>query len=113
MTESKSIDELLAEVRSRAENYGKIYGRKETADDYVKVTYAKLYEDIPQKYDGSVDERASWIRRQPDYVAAVERKRDAYADWKAAETYMKVLLAEVEVWRSRAATARAQDKLHL
>lgn len=109
----KDIDELLAEVRSRAENYGAICGRKETAKDYVEGVYASLYEDIPKEYDGSVAERDSWIKRQAEYLLAVDRKKDAYAEWKASEIFIKCLFAEVEVWRSREATARQQDKVHV
>ena len=57
-------------------------------------------------------ERDSWVKRQPAYQDAIERKRDAYADWKTAETYMKLLLAEVEVWRSKQANNRLMDRAH-
>ena len=103
------IEKLLSDLRSRVEGYGSQYGLKETADDFLKITYAKLYEDAPA---GSVAERDAWVRRQAEYVAAVERKRDLYADFKASETYIKLLLAEVEVWRSKQANARFIDKAH-
>lgn len=103
------IEELLEHARSKATNYGQMYGRKETADDYLKTTYAALYEDSP---NGSVAERDSWIKRQISYGAAVERKRDAYAKWKTAETYMKLLLAQVDVYRTQQANNRFIDKAH-
>ena len=103
------IEELLEQARSKATNYGQMYGRKETADDYLKTTYAVLYEGVP---NGSVAERDAWVKRQEEYSEAVERKRDAYAKWKTAETYMKLLLAQVDVWRTNQATARWIDKGH-
>ena len=103
------IDALLEEARNRAVNYGELYGAKETADDYVKTTYAMLYEGAPA---GTVGERDSWVKRQQDYIDAVERKRDAFARWKAAETYMKLLLVEAEVWRSKQANNRMLDGAH-
>jgi hypothetical protein len=103
------IERQLEVARSRAENYGQLYGNKETADDYLKVTYAQLYEDAP---NGTVGERDAWVKRQIAYKEAIERKENAYADWKAAETYMKLLLAEVEVWRSQQANNRYMDRAH-
>lgn len=103
------IDQKLEEARKRSENYGYLYGRKETADDYVKTTYAKLYEDAPS---GSVAERDAWVKRQDEYVNSISRKRDAYAAWKTAETYMKILLVEAECWRTEQANNRYMDKAH-
>lgn len=103
------IDKQLEEARKRADNYGYLYGRKETAEDYVKTTYAKVYEDAPQ---GSVAERDAWVRRQEEYINSIQRKRDAYAAWKTAETFMKLLFAEAEVWRSKEATNRNLDRAH-
>ena len=105
------IDALLEKARSKAENYGELYGLKETADDYVKTTYAMLYEEIPSHL-GSVAERDAWVKRQPAYTTAIERKKDAYQNWKTAETYMKLLLAEAEVWRSKEASRRWIDEGH-
>ena len=99
----------LEEARNRAASYGRLYGCKETADDFLKTTYAILYEDAPS---GTVSERDTWVKRQKEYLEAVERKRDAYADYKAAETYLKCLFAEVEVWRSEQANNRFIDKVH-
>lgn len=103
------IDRQLEKARKRAGTYGQLYGAKETADDFLKTTYAILYEDAP---DGTVGERDAWVRRQPAYQDAIERKRDAYASWKTAETFMKLLLAEVEVWRTQQANDRLMDKAH-
>lgn len=103
------IDKLLEEARSRAKNFGQQYGEKETADDYLKTTYAILYEDAPE---GTVAEKDAWVRRQGEYVDAIERKRDAYATYKASETYMKLLFAEAEVWRTKQANNRYMDTAH-
>lgn len=105
------IDAKLEAARERSDGYGKLYGQKETADDYLKTTYAMLYEDIPDHL-GSVAERDAWIRRQPEYKAAIDRKRDAYAAYKTAETYLKLLFAEADVWRTEQANARRLDKSH-
>ena len=103
------IDKKLQEARNKAAGYGRLYGCKETADDFLKTTYAKLYEGAP---DGTVPERDAWVRRQEEYREAIEYKRDAYADWKTAETYMKLLFAEAEVWRTEQANNRYMDKAH-
>lgn len=104
------IDKLLEQARNKSEGYGKLYGAKETADDYLKSTYALLYsETAPGK---TVAERDAWVRRHPDYKAAIQRKENVNAEWKTAETYMKLLLAEAEVWRTKAATERMMDRGH-
>ena len=103
------IEQKLGQARERSEGYGELYGRKETADDFLKLTYATLYEDAPE---GSVAERDAWVRRQQAYRDAISRKRDAYAKWKSAETYMKILFTEAEVWRTQQANDRAMDRAH-
>ena len=103
------IELKLEKARERAEGYGQLYGRKETADDYLKTTYALLYEGAQGE---TVAERDSWVRRHPDYREAIARKRDAYAEWKTAETYMKILMLEAEVWRTVQANNRMMDGAH-
>ena len=103
------IDRQLEAARKKAHGYGQLYGAKETADDYLKVVYAMLYDDAP---DGTVAEKDSWVRRQDEYREAIKRKQNAFSDWKAAETFMKLLLAEVEVWRSKQANNRLMDRSH-
>ena len=103
------IDKQLERARGKAEDYGRLYGAKETADDYLKTTYAILYEDAPS---GSVAERDAWVKRQELFIAAVDKKRDAYTAWKTAETYMKILLVEAEIWRTEQANNRVMDRAH-
>ena len=103
------IAKKLEDARNRAASYGRLYGNKETADDFLKTTYAMIREDAPK---GSVADIDSWVKRQPEYKEAVERKRDAYADYKTAETYLRLLFAETEVWRSEQANNRFIDKVH-
>lgn len=105
----KSIEELLEEARSKSTNYGRMYGAKETADDMLKTTYALIREDAPA---GSVADMDAWVRRSPEYQAAIEKKKDAYAKFKTAETYLKLLFAEVEVYRTQSANNRFLDKAH-
>ena len=106
---SKDIDKLLEDARNRAASYGRLYGVKETADDFLKTVYATLYDSAPP---GTVPERDSWIKRQPEYCEAVERKRDAYADYKCAETYLRLLFAQVSVYQTNSANDRYLDKAH-
>jgi len=109
--EKPSIEEKLEKARDRSENYGYLYGRHATADDYIKTTYAKLYEDIPKDFK-TVPERDAWVKRQDEYINAIERKRDAFAAWKTAETYTKLLFAEADVWRTKEANNRFMDRAH-
>lgn len=103
------IADKLEHARSRAENYGKLYGAKETADDKLKGTYALLY---PSSSGSTVAERDSWVKSHVDYMQAVKDKQNAYADWKTAETYMKILMVEAEVWRTEQANNRYMDEAH-
>ena len=103
------IDSLLAQARKKSKGYGEKYGRKETADDKLKTTYATLY---PGAKGETVGERDAWVKRQQQYIEAVTDKENAYADWKTAETYMKLLFAEAEVWRSVQANNRYMDQAH-
>jgi hypothetical protein len=103
------ISEKLEQARNRSAAFGRLYGVKETADDFLKLTYAAVREEAPP---GSVADMDAYVKRQPEYKEAVERKRDAYADYKTAETYLKLLFAEVDVWRSENANNRWLDKVH-
>jgi len=105
------IDSLLEQARNKSQDYGKLYGRKETADDYLKSTYASLYPASVAR--GKTNpERDAWVRDHEKYRAAIERKQNAYADWKTAETYMKLLFAQAEVWRTQQANNRYMDSAH-
>ncbi len=103
------IDSLLEQARKKSQDYGKLYGCKETADDYLKSTYASIYSSAIGE---TVGERDAWVRRQEEYRKAIERKQNAYADWKTAETYMRLLFAESEVWRTKQANNRYMDAAH-
>ena len=103
------IEKTLQALRSKSQEIGEAYGRKETADDFLKTQYAILYEDAPQ---GSVAERDSWVKRQDEYIAAVERKKNDFTDWKTKDIFVKLALAEVEVWRTKQANNRFLDKAH-
>ena len=103
------IREKLDKVRKRVDNgdYGKMYGAKETSDERLKIVKAQLRDTAPQ---GSVAERDAWVMRRPEFAVAVDEKCNAYADWKTAETYMKLSFVEFDVWRSEEATNRGLDR---
>ena len=103
------IEELLEQARSKATSYGEMCGNKEIADDRLKTAYALIREDAPS---GSVADMDAFVRRQPESEAAIEKKRDAYQKYHTATVYLKLLYAEVEVWRSKQANNRFIDKAH-
>jgi len=102
------IDKLLEKARNSAAGYGVKRGLKEVADDRLKGVYASLYDDC----SGTVAERDAWVKRQSRYKDAIVAKENAYASWAASDIFMKILFAEVEVWRSKNATARFIDRAH-
>lgn len=106
-----SIRKTLDKIRERVDDggYGRKYGAKETADDYLKITYAQLRDYVPDHLT-TVADMDAWVRKHPEYEKAVERKANAYADWKTAETYIKLSFAEFDVWRSEEATNRGLDR---
>jgi len=105
------IKDTLNKIRERVDSgsYGQKYGMKETADDYMKIVHAQLWGDVPSEYTTVADKEA-WVRRQPAWKEAVKRKGNAYADWKTAETYVKLSFAEFDMWRSEEATNRGLDR---
>lgn len=109
MTEKKTIEELLEEARQKSTQFGQLVGAKEVADDKLKGVYALIREDAPS---GSVADMDAFVRRQPEYQAAIEDKRNAYAKYHTANMYLKILFAQIEVWRSKEATNRFIDRVH-
>ena len=103
------IDLLLEQARKKSEDYGNLYGLKETSDDYLKTCYALLYQSAR---GDTVADRDSWVKSQAEYAKAIDRKANAYSAWKTAETYMKLLFAEAEVWRTKQANNRYMDSAH-
>lgn len=103
------IHDKLNKIRERVDEgaFGRLYGAKETADERLKIIYAQLREAAPQ---GSVPDMDAWVKRRPEYKKAVDDKANAYADWKTAETYMKLSFSEFDVWRSEEATNRGLDR---
>ena len=102
------IEKKLEEARLHADGYGRKYGAKETADDLLKGQYAILYPDSK----GTVPERDAWVRRQDAYKKAIIHKNNAYAEWKEAEIWMKLLMLEAECWRTEQANNRYMDQAH-
>ena len=108
MQRVSNIGDKLEAAREKAKDYGRKYGAKETADDKLKGVYALLYNGS----SGTVAERDSWVKNRPEYRDAVIEKQNAYADWKTAEIYMKVLFTEAEIWRTEQANNRYMDTAH-
>ena len=104
-----TIRDTLDKIRERVDSgsYGACYGRKETADERLKIIYAQLRDQAP---NGSVADMDAWVKRREEYQDAVNEKANAYADWKTAETFMKLSFAEFDVWRSEEATNRGLDR---
>ena len=103
------LDEKLELARSKAKHYGELRGRKEVADDRLKLIFSELFCDAP---DGTVDFKTAWAKNHFDYRAAVDDKEVAFSEWTAAEAYMKILFAEVEKYRTDQATNRTIDRMH-
>jgi len=103
------IRKTLDRIRERVDSgsYGRCYGAKETSDERLKIIYAQLRDQAPS---GSVADMDAWVKRRDEYQQAVEDKANAYADWKTAETFMKLSFAEFDVWRSEEATNRGLDR---
>lgn len=102
------IEKKLESARSKAKDYGRLYGQQASSDDRLKGTYAILYADSK----GTVAERDSWVKRQESYKQAVIDKGNAYAEWKEAEIWMKLLMLEAECWRTEQANNRYMDQAH-
>ncbi len=105
----RDIRETLNKIRERVDSgsYGACYGRKETSDDRLKIIKAQQRALAPK---GSVADMDAWVMRRPEVLEAIEDKCNAFADWKSAETFMKLSFAEFDVWRSEEATNRGLDR---
>ncbi len=103
------IREKLNSIRERVDNgkYGQIYGAKETADERLKIVKAQLRDQAPE---GTAPDREAWVHRRSEFKQAVDDKCNAFADWKTAETYMKLSFVEFDIWRSEEATNRGLDR---
>ena len=105
------IHEKLNKIRERVDDggFGRMYGAKETSDERLKIIYAQQRDLAPMNLK-TVPDIDAWVKRRPEDEKAVEAKANAYADWKTAETYMKLSFAEFDVWRSEEATNRGLDR---
>jgi hypothetical protein len=104
------LDEKLQEAREHAGGYGDLRGLKETADEEFKQSLAIIRNDVVQT--GTVADIDARVRRHPGCAEAITVKRNRYADWTTAELYVKILWAEVEKYRTDAATDRTIDRQH-
>jgi hypothetical protein len=107
---SDYLDKKLEQARDNAKGYGNLRGLKETADEEFKAALATIREDCPK--DLTAPDKEAWVRRQPAAQGAIEIKAKRYADWVAAEVYMKILFAEVDKYRTDAASNRGLDARH-
>lgn len=112
MTEKKpkTLDERLETARDMSQEFGNLRGLKETADDYVKTVYAHIYAD--DECQGSVAERDAYVRRHPEYLKAIEEKKNRYANFASWELRLKILFAEVEKYRTDRSYEKHIDKAH-
>ncbi len=109
MKEPEPIRKTLDRIRERVDSgsYGRCYGRKETSDDRLKIIKAQQRALAPK---GSVADMDAWVMRRDEVETAIEEKCNAYADWKTAETFVKLSFAEFDCWRSEEATNRGLDR---
>ncbi len=105
------IHVTLNRIRDKVDkgDFGRLYGAKETSDERLKIIYAQQRDLAPTSLT-TVPAIDAWVKRRPEYAQAVEDKANAYADWKTAETFMKLSFAEFDVWRSEEATNRGLDR---
>ncbi|QDP53209.1 MAG: hypothetical protein GOVbin7744_12 [Prokaryotic dsDNA virus sp.] len=103
------IETLLQDLRTESNGIGLVTGAKAVADDRLKIQYALLFVAAPP---GTVAERDAWVKRQDDYIKAVDEKQNAYADFTTKSATINRLKIEIEVWRSDSANNRAMDRLH-
>ena len=113
--EHDALDKKLEDLRDGASRYGEKYGHWDTAKDYLEITDAGLLESAPKEADGkstTVPERNAWVRRQPEHLTAVERKKDAAIAWKTAQIYVELTLKRVDMHQTKCANDRNTDKAH-
>ncbi len=108
---SDELDDKLEACRKAASGYGDKRGLKETADDALKTVDAFIREDVPDEYK-TVAEIDAWVKRDPRHTIGVEMKKKRYSDFAAAELYKAILFAEVDKYRTDAATDRDINKRH-
>jgi len=99
------IDTELEEALNSRFKYGDAKGLQATADDYLKGVYAMMYTDVPDHLK-TVPDKDNWVKRTPEYLEALEVKKERYATWEAARLKMQILFAAVEKYRTDAATER-------
>jgi len=105
------LDKKLEKCRKSVKGYGDKRGLKETADDALKTVDAFIRIDAPKEYK-TVAEIDAWVKRDPRHTLGVEMKRKRYSDFAAAELYKSILFAEVDKYRTDAATDRDINKRH-
>ena len=104
------LDKKLEEARNNRHGYANKRALKETADDKLKAVYALVYSDAP---DGTVAEKDAWIRKDSRYKDAIICKENTWAEWIAAELYMKILFAQLDKYRTDKSYDKFIDKAHV
>ena len=107
---SQKLDKELWDAYEKRGNYGNLRGLKETADDEFKGALALIRVNAPK--EGTVPEIDAWVRRDEEYLVAMQAKSNRYADWTAAELKMKILFALKEKYQTDAKMDRDIDRAH-
>ena len=105
----RPIENILEDLRKHSSEIPKLYAAKETCETRFKIQAAILHEDT----SGTVAERDSQVRRHGDFLKALNEKERTLFNFETVNQKLKLCVHEVEIWRSLAATARQQDRLHL
>lgn len=89
-------------LRDNAERYGQLKGRMEYASDNLRRVKSMVMLGL----DGGLGERETKAYASPEYLAAIEERREAVEEYETERALRDAAVYRIEVWRSQNAARR-------
>jgi len=105
-------EELINQFRALAERYAPAKATREYLEEYKKSLLALLMKDAEKKGFTSATAQEREARADARYIEQLESLRLAVHEEEKLRYHMKATEIEIEVWRTREASARAERRMY-
>jgi hypothetical protein len=105
-------EELIHQFRNLADKYAPAKANREYLEEYKKSLLALLMKDAEKKGFSSATAQEREARADPRYIEQLEVLKQAVHDEEKLRYHMKATEIEIEVWRTREASARTERRMY-
>jgi len=106
------IEQLITQYREIAEKYAPARAKREYIEEYKKSLLSLLMKDAERNGATSAAAQERDGRARGEYLELLDGLREAVFEEEKLRYHMKATEIEIEVWRTREASARAERRMY-